>query len=543
MKFLSINYLKEGSNKAVLLFLFSTNLTGGLFGQPVIKLDKYRHPEVNDSLAQVYSKLITIEDLRRNLSVLASDAYEGRETGKKGQKMAAAYIAQEFKKSGIPAYKDTSYFQEFLLNVILPKPAEVYVNLKRFKNKKDFYTYPEQAEQHLETGNIEFLGYGIEDKNYTDFKTADVKGKVVMILAGEPYSRDSISLVSGKKERSLWTAYHRLKLENAKDKGIKALLIVSDDIEKDFKNNKHRLETPSVKLDLEGDEPFIIYISKKMANYILKNNSQKTIDELKEQISESRSSVNISIKKSFIVNVKNKLQKVSSENVLAYVEGSDLKDELVVITAHYDHLGVEGKAVFNGADDDGSGTVAVIEMAKAFEAAKKNGVGPRRSVLFMTVAGEEKGLLGSSYYVNNPVYPLANTVCDLNIDMIGRVDRLHENNANYVYLIGSDKLSSTLHKISENANKAHTRLELDYTYNDEKDKNRYYYRSDHYNFAKKGIPVIFYFNGTHADYHKETDEVDKINFDKVKKITDLVFYTAWELVNRDERISVDSNKR
>jgi hypothetical protein len=220
-----------------------------------------------------------------------------------------------------------------------------------------------------------------------------------------------------------------------------------------------------------------------------------------------------------------------------------MKDQLIVVTAHYDHLGADGAAVYNGADDDGSGTVAVINLAETFAKAKKEGHGPRRSILFMTVAGEEKGLLGSSYYTDHPEYPIKNTVCDLNIDMIGRVDEKHANNPDYVYLIGSDKLSSQLHSISETENKLHENLQLDYMYNDEKDKNRFYYRSDHYNFAKKGVPVIFYFNGVHADYHKETDEVEKINFDKMEKITRLVFFTAWELANRNERIVVDSNKK
>ena len=157
----------------------------------------------------------------------------------------------------------------------------------------------------------------------------------------------------------------------------------------------------------------------------------------------------------------------------------------------------------------------------------------------MPVAGEEKGLLGSKYYTENPVYPLENTVADLNIDMIGRLDEKHADNPNYVYLIGSDKLSNELHRISEEANSTYTNLELDYTYNDPNDPNRFYYRSDHYNFAKKNIPIIFYFNGTHEDYHKATDTVDKIDFEKMEKITRLVFYTCWELVNREERIQLN----
>jgi Zn-dependent M28 family amino/carboxypeptidase len=161
----------------------------------------------------------------------------------------------------------------------------------------------------------------------------------------------------------------------------------------------------------------------------------------------------------------------------------------------------------------------------------------------MTVTGEEKGLLGSEYYTNYPAFPLANTVANLNIDMVGRIDPAHEGNPNYIYLIGSDKLSSELHNISEEANRKFTNLQLDYKYNDPNDPNRFYYRSDHYNFAKHKIPVIFYFNGTHADYHQPGDDVEKINFTKMEKIGRLIFHTAWEVANRDQRIKVDSFKQ
>ena len=180
-----------------------------------------------------------------------------------------------------------------------------------------------------------------------------------------------------------------------------------------------------------------------------------------------------------------------------------------------------------------------MELAQAFALAKKAGHGPRRSILFMAVTGEEKGLFGSAYYVMHPSLPLENTITNLNIDMVGRIDSKHEENPNYVYLIGSDRLSKDLHELSENANATYCNLELDYTYNDPKDPNRYYYRSDHYNFAKNKIPVIFYFNGTHPDYHRPTDTVDKIEFDILANRTKLVFHTAWEIANREERISVD----
>jgi Zn-dependent M28 family amino/carboxypeptidase len=219
------------------------------------------------------------------------------------------------------------------------------------------------------------------------------------------------------------------------------------------------------------------------------------------------------------------------------VEGTDLKDELIVVTAHYDHLGIHDGVVFNGADDDGSGTVAVMELAQAFMQAKQDGQGPRRSMLFMTVSGEEKGLLGSSWYTRHPVYPLESTMCNLNIDMIGRVDEEHSKDSNFVYVIGSDKISPDLRKSIESNNKKYCKLKLDYRFDDDKDPNMFYYRSDHYNFAKNGIPVAFFFNGTHEDYHKESDEVSKINFSLMQKRARLVFYTAWDLANRNKPLA------
>jgi Zn-dependent M28 family amino/carboxypeptidase len=178
-------------------------------------------------------------------------------------------------------------------------------------------------------------------------------------------------------------------------------------------------------------------------------------------------------------------------------------------------------------------------MAEAFKQAEKEGFGPKRSLVFLHVTGEEKGLLGSKYYTENPLYPIKNTVANLNIDMIGRVNPKRESeDPNYIYLIGSDKLSQELHDISEAVNDKYIQLELDYTYNDERDPNRFYYRSDHYNFAKKNIPVIFYFNGTHEDYHKPTDTANKINYPILEKRIKLIFYTAWELANRKNRIQL-----
>ncbi len=227
-----------------------------------------------------------------------------------------------------------------------------------------------------------------------------------------------------------------------------------------------------------------------------------------------------------------------SENILAFIEGSEKPEEIVVISGHYDHVGIRNGVIYNGADDDGSGTVAVMEIAKAFQAAKKAGNGPKRSILFLHVTGEEHGLFGSEYYTDNPVFPLANTVVDLNIDMIGRDDP-ENRGKQYVYVIGSEMLSSQLKVINEAANKRTNNLQLNYKYDDPNDTERLYYRSDHYNFAKNNVPVAFFFDGIHEDYHKPTDDVEKIDYNLLAKRAQLVFTTAWEIANRPERIVVD----
>ena len=500
--------------------------------------------QTKDTVAERFSKLITAEELSKHLHVLASDEYEGRETGEKGQKMAAAYIANHFKNVGIPPYKDTTYYQAYPLRIQTPEGATITNKGKNYIFLKDFYYFPGFSNTVIKADKIILAGYGISDKNYDDYAGIDINGKVVAVFEGEPLNKDKKSIISGEEKLSTWSTNWRLKSETAKNKGALALLIIVDDIEKNINKSRHFIEAPTMKLENKKKEEKtderlpVFYISQAMAKDLI---GKKPAD-LKEKINETGKTIIKEQKADLVINVNRNTNSITAENVLGFVEGSDLKNEVIIVTAHYDHLGKDNGVVYNGADDDGSGTVAVMQLAKAFAKAKQEGKGPRRSILFMPVSGEEKALLGSKYYTENPVYPLENTVANLNIDMIGRLDEKHPNNANYVYLIGSDKLSTELHNISEQANKIYTNIELDYTYNDINDKNRFYYRSDHYNFAKNNIPVIFYFNGTHADYHEETDEVHKINFDKIEKISKLVFFTAWELANRPERIKVDVKK-
>ena len=243
---------------------------------------------------------------------------------------------------------------------------------------------------------------------------------------------------------------------------------------------------------------------------------------------------------------------VSTENVASIIKGSEFPDEYIILTSHLDHIGLEGGQINNGADDDGSGTVTMLEIAEALQIGLENGYKPKRSIVFLHVTGEEEGLLGSAYYAKNPLYPLEQTIVNLNIDMIGRNDPLHQRDDDYLYLIGSDILSQDLHDISVSINEKYSKLDLDFRYNDPMLKvyergrhyaNRYYYRSDHYNFAKNDIPVIFYFSGTHEDYHLPTDTVEKINYPLLTKRARFIFHTLWELANREDRIKLNSSKK
>ena len=491
--------------------------------------------------ASVYGNTILAGDLKKHLEIIASDKYEGRETGRKGQKMAAEYIANHFKSIDVPGGNKGEYYQEFPLIIQHSGGTDISINDKKYRFIDDFYFYRGFNDTSFITDEVVFVGYGIEDKKYSDYKNIDVKGKVIMVLAGEPFKKGK-SIITRSKEASPWSMNWRMKMQAAKDKGARAILIVPENIQQNVLTMIHYIESSSMVLDRGKVTPSQrltnFYISPKMADEILKETGE-TIESLRSKI--TKKTITLTCKTKVTVEMHREIEKLSSENVLGFIEGTDKKEEIVILTAHYDHIGIDLKnnEVYNGADDDGSGTVAIMEIAEAFALAKAEGKGPRRSVLIMPVAGEEKGLLGSEYYSENPVYPLANTVVDLNIDMIGRLDEKHADDPNYVYIIGSTMLSKELHEVNEAANSKHTKLDLDYEFNTIDDPNRYYYRSDHYNFAKKGVPVIFYFNGVHVDYHKPTDTVDKINFDKMETITRLVFYTAWQLANKEKRIEVD----
>ena len=496
----------------------------------------------------IFADIINPTTLREHLTVLTADSLEGRETGTVGNMKAAAYIARQFEKLELPTVgTNNTYLQPMVYTNESWNQVNLDINAENYRHLFNFYAFPGTnspvKDNVLESNEVIFLGYGIDDEAYSDYNKIDVKGKIILINMGEPMSKDSISGITKSKKPSDWTTDRRKKLATAFQKGVKAVFTIDPNLSENVQVFR-RFFSRNIIGDVDSPDG-------KLANniFISPEAAKEIIGKMTAKYVKARGKCQNGKPRTLVLPCKIKLtlnkffNQLVGSNVMGYIEGSDpiLKNELVIITAHYDHLGKRGTDIYHGADDDGSGTSAVLNIAKAFATAKKQGQSPRRSVLCMLVTGEEKGLLGSKFYVNNPVFPLEKTVADVNIDMIGRVDEKYTtaNNPHYIYVIGSDKLSTDLHNINEKMNDTYTKLTLDYTYNDEIDPNRYYYRSDHYNFAEKGIPVVFYFNGTHEDYHRPTDTIDKINFEKMTIIAKLAFFTAWEIANRNDRLRID----
>lgn len=503
-----------------------------------------------DSVAIRFASTITPAELSQHLYTIASDEYRGRDTGSPELKKAAQYLADYYTALGVtPGVNGTSYFQPYQLKQEKFGEAFIYSGKQTFEFKKDMYSFGGFEFENLEAEKIVFAGYGISTEKYNDYAGLDVKGAVVLVMMGEPVDAKGNSIFTGNNSLSEWSDDFRMKRDVAAKNGAKAILFIDDNFDYIMKRIGYFLDEPRMSLDYPEKEnrdqvlPYY-FLSAKATDALLKENKKKSWITYKKKIDKKKAPVNFTMKSKVKMTMKKSVEFFSADNVLAFIEGSDpaVKDEVIVVSAHYDHVGVMQGKIYNGADDDGSGTVTAMEIGQAFQLAKKEGKGPRRSILILHVSGEEKGLLGSEWYSEFPIYPLSSTVCNLNIDMIGRVDDAHKDDENYVYIIGSDMLSTDLHRVSEAVNKTYTQLALDYTYNDPDDPNRFYYRSDHYNFAKHDIPVIFYFSGVHEDYHQPGDDPEKIMYEKMSKIGQLIFYTAWEVANRPERLVVDKAK-
>jgi hypothetical protein len=539
-----------------------------------------------DPIAMKYAKIISPELAKQHLSIIASDAFEGRETGQPGAEMAAQYIAAEFKALGLKPIVDGSYFYDVHVVNSLFKINSLALNGAPLASGTDYMNATGASTKKVDAKDIVFIGYGIGAPNYDDLKGINIKGKIVMYISnGEPM-KDSVSKITGTKTVSDWSGQRsRKRVDYILSKKPLMLLAINAGGTGGGRGGAGggrggrggagappagSAGTPAagggrggadgggrgggapqgrMGLAAEGEPgPATITIPTSTADMILKA-SGKTFTEIKDAIDKSGTPQSFIVKADIAADYITTETPVKAVDVLGFLPGNDpkLKDEVLVISAHYDHIGlvrIPGAVdkVNNGADDDGSGTTGLLEIARAFTQAQKDGHGQKRSILFLSNVGEEKGLLGSLYYTNHPVIPLKRTITDLNIDMIGRVGYEYQKRAdssNYVYVIGSGMLSTDLHNAGERANKTYTNLILDYKYDDLNDENHFYSRSDHYNFAKHGVPIIFYFNGTHDDYHKPGDEVSKIGWPMLAKRAQLVYYTAWDLLNAPKRPVVD----
>jgi hypothetical protein len=466
---------------------------------------------------ETYAKTITAADLKKRLYIIAGADMEGRETATEGQRKAAAYIESQFKSFGLlPGNKD-SYQMFYNVYQDSIADAKLEVNGQSYQMDKDFNASINNISSTLRFSEIVFIGANAADS----LKNANLAGKAIMIIGGTAQG-----LGRGGGLLGVGPIYSTLV-----SKGAAAIISVG---------NNYPLTTPAprkgyqtISIFKKNIAPQLFTVSESVAKTIVGNdynNAKSNASLIKTYSSE------------ILLDVRKIELAAPTSNVIGVLPGTDLKDEYLVISAHYDHLGIRDGTIYYGADDDGSGTVGVMQIAQAFAKAKAEGKGPRRSVIFMTVSGEEKGLWGSEYYTSHPIFPLEKTTANLNIDMIGRTDasRMVGDSLNYVYVVGDDKLSSDLRTISEAANKKYLKLELDYKFNDPNDRQRIYYRSDHYNFAKNGVPIIFYYDGMlGADYHRPTDTPDKINYKLLAKRAQLVFYTAWEMANRNEMLKRD----
>ncbi len=491
---------------------------------------------------------ISAENIKKNLSFLASDSLKGRNTPSPELDIAGEFIAEKFKQYGLKPVKG-SYLQKVeFIKVDLGE--ENYLVLWKngekinFEIGSDFVPY-NFGEGEIEAGAV-FAGYGITAKEYgyDDYEGIDVKGKIVILLRDEPQERDSSSIFNGVNPTRY--SFPRYKVQNALEHGAIGVIILPDPLNHSILRPRgyawpklfRNLPRTSLPIQLaylqrgllpavEAGEKFIKEV---FGDVQVLTDIQRSIDENLKPKSFEIENIKIKMKVSFIK------ENVYANNVIGFIEGSDskLKDEIVIVGTHYDHVGYfspsaigssEKDSIYNGADDNGSGTVGMMEIAKTFGMSKNK---PKRNILFIAFCGEEKGLLGSRYYVDNPILPLEKTVAMINLDMIGR------NSIDSLILIGWS-YSEDMKRIVEEENLA---VGFKFSYDREKD----FPRSDQASFARKGIPVIFFHSGEHVDYHKVSDEVDKINFSKIEKVAKLCYRVVYRIANSNIRPKLNEDK-
>ena len=530
----------------------------------------------NTALLKRYQQLITPELLAARLHFLASDLFEGRETTTRGQKLAAQYLASQYRELGLTPkgnaktarpFSPASYFQSFNVYRRTPEQARLEVSVAGrtlvassfSRDSHDNLAYFLSGDLRNATGGVVFAGYGIADDKlgYNDYAAlsaqgTSIEGKWLVILDDEPLADATSSLLPTPDHKpSKWCQFifKRPALIRAGQSAL-GFLVVTDSSPRQkntfaeaaalASGNARRVG--AVSLNPHSDAVPAYAISTKLADQLLAG-SGHTVSELKQQIDHSLKPVVFPINGVNVTTQAEQSKSLETENVLAFIEGSDpvLKDEVLVISAHYDHLGLnpnlKGDQIFNGAADDGSGVVASLELARAFMQAKRDGFGPRRSILFINFSAEEKGTLGSFHYVHRePLVALDKTVADINMDGVGGFDLKHPTQSkNYIYVVGEGDLSKQLILINQAASKT-TGSKLELTNHD-------YFASDQYNFQAALVPFIYYSTGLTEHYHQPSDEPETIDYEHLSRVTQLIFATAWQVANQNTRpTSVDRSK-
>jgi hypothetical protein len=499
---------------------------------------------------------ITAAQMKDYLTFIASDVMEGRDTPSRGLDTTAQFLAMNLSRWGFkPAGDDGTFFQKIALRKDLVDRAETKVqfNGQTLTFSDDYIPFPRNADV---SAPLVFAGNGwfIKSKNLDPYKGIDAKGKIAIIFAppdGLPRSVNRADLAGKRGEDWMDPG------EYARKVGIVGIVIVPDfQYLANWDRNRTRLTDRGVTTVAKFQTPGVAQIpgivaAPRLTNSLFQGEKQNATALFEEAYGgELPEPFELSADKKLTITIRVKSDTAATQNVVGVFEGSDpvLKDEYVALGAHYDHIGigipVNGDAINNGADDDGSGTTALLAMA---EALAKASMRPKRSVLFVWHAGEEKGLWGSRYFTDYPTIPLEKIVTQINIDMIGRSKRDGDTNPrnrelsgpNEVYVIGSKMMSTELGDLTEAVNKQYLNITYDYRYDDPNDPNRFFFRSDHFNYARKGIPIVFFFDGEHEDYHRPGDSPDKIDYQKMEKITRTVYMTLWEVANRPTRPKVD----
>lgn len=507
------------------------------------------------------AEMITAAQLRDYLYYVASDEMGGRDTPSAGLDLTAKFIGTLLSRWGFkPAGDDGTFFQKMYVrrDTVDTEKSYIEVGGNRFKYADGFYRFT-SPKSEVPSAPIVFAkdGWVIKSKNINAFEGLDVKGKVVAFYGEGQPNQGIIPLPAGvtpadlKGERGVdWSDGITYAVQN----GAAGVIILPS---KFFRDNWAQVgqffgrggsfveklqDGPRGGGGLNMPIPGFL-VSEKTAEAIF---AGETANPLTGEVAKG-----FDLGKQFSAEISVKAERLPTQNVVAIWEGSDpkLKNEMVAIGAHYDHVGTNPNAkgddkIWNGADDDGSGTVAVLSIA---ETLAKAPVRPKRSVLFVWHAGEEKGLWGSAYFNKFPTVDIKNVIAQLNIDMIGRSKKVDDTNPrnkelsgeNGIYVIGSEMMSSTLGAITKQTNDSYLKLGYDYKYDDPKDPNRFFFRSDHFNYAQNGIPIVFWFDGEHEDYHGAGDSPDKIDYAKMEKVTRTIFLTLWELTDLKERPKID----